>query len=104
MYCALLLGVLDETGHMLQHLDVGAAAFRSSFLGQGLNKFDEILNGFAEEYEPDKLQLNPFTLRTKSIVVEILRFETLLLDNSTNRKLFASYDASNHCKHIAACF
>ena len=27
MYCALLLGVLDETGHMSQHLDVGAAAF-----------------------------------------------------------------------------
>jgi E3 ubiquitin-protein ligase HUWE1 len=61
-----------------------------------LNKFDEILKGFVEEYELDKLQLNPFTPLTKSIIMEILRFETLLLDNSTNRKLFASYDVSNH--------
>lgn len=69
-----------------------------------LNKFDEILKGFIEEYELDKLQLNPFTPLTKSIITEILRFETLLLDNSTNRKLFASYDVSNHFQPISACF
>jgi E3 ubiquitin-protein ligase HUWE1 len=61
---------------------------------QVLNKFDDILRGFIEQYELEKLQVNPFTPLTKAIITEILRFETLLLDNSTNRKLFASYDVS----------
>jgi E3 ubiquitin-protein ligase HUWE1 len=59
---------------------------------QVLNKFDDILRGFIEQYELEKLQVNPFTPLTKAIITEILRYETLLLDNSTNRKLFASYD------------
>lgn len=69
-----------------------------------LNKFDEILKGFIEEYELDKLQLNPFTPLTKSIITEMLRFETLLLDNSTNRKLFASYDVSKHSQPVVAAY
>ena len=57
-----------------------------------LNRFDDILKGFIDEYELDKLQINPFTPQTKALVTAILHFETLLLDNATNRKLFASYD------------
>jgi hypothetical protein len=57
-----------------------------------LNRFDDILKSVIDEYELDKLQLNPFSAQTKLLVTEILGFETLLLDNSTNRKLFASYD------------
>lgn len=36
--------------------------------------------------------MNPFTPRTKRTVLAILGFEKLLLENCTNRKMFASYD------------
>ena len=51
---------------------------------------DEIIR----EYNVAKLQLNPFTENTKELLSEILRFERLLLENSTNRKTFSSYDVS----------
>lgn len=78
---------------------------------QVLNKFDDILRGFIEQYELEKLQVNPFTPLTKAIITEILRYETLLLDNSTNRKLFASYDVRfqtlgrifAHCTYFQMC-
>jgi E3 ubiquitin-protein ligase HUWE1 len=57
-----------------------------------LNKFDAILEEVIKEYEIDKLQLKVFTPFTKRTVCEILRFERLLLENSTNRKMFNSYD------------
>ena len=44
------------------------------------------------EYNVAKLQLNPFAEGTKELLSEILRFERLLLENSTNRKTFSSYD------------
>ena len=44
------------------------------------------------EYNVAKLQLNPFAEGTKDLLSEILRFERLLLENSTNRKTFSSYD------------
>jgi hypothetical protein len=44
------------------------------------------------EYNVAKLQLNPFAEDTKDLLSEILRFERLLLENSTNRKTFSSYD------------
>lgn len=85
-----------------------------------LNKFDDVLKTYIEEYDLDGgssnsnaatnnttsktsslgLQTNPFTPMTKSVVIEILRFETLLLDNSTNRKLFSSYDVSSSSLHL----
>ena len=49
---------------------------------------DEIIH----EYNVAKLQLNPFAEGTKDLLSEILRFERLLLENSTNRKTFSSYD------------
>ncbi|KAJ7462340.1 hypothetical protein B0H11DRAFT_2175426 [Mycena galericulata] len=60
-----------------------------------LNKFDAILEEIIRDYEVDKLQVNVFTPATKGTLCEILRFERLLLENSTNRKMFHSYDRLN---------
>ena len=57
-----------------------------------LNKFDAVLEEVIRDYDVDKLQINPFTPATKRTVTEILRFERMLLENSTNRKMFSSYD------------
>ncbi|KAH9935552.1 uncharacterized protein B0H18DRAFT_1082292 [Fomitopsis serialis] len=60
-----------------------------------LNKFDAVLEDVTRDYDIDKLQTNVFTPLTKKTVCEILRFERLLLENSTNRKTFNSYDRLN---------
>ncbi|KAF9241543.1 hypothetical protein BU15DRAFT_87134 [Melanogaster broomeanus] len=57
-----------------------------------LDKFDAILEEAIRDYDVDKIQLNVFTPATKKSISEILRFERLLLENSTNRKTFNSYD------------
>ena len=59
---------------------------------KALNKFDAVLEDVLCEYEIDGLQVEPFTPETKEIFCEILKFERLLLENSTNRKMFNSYD------------
>ncbi|KAK0485978.1 hypothetical protein IW261DRAFT_1662959 [Armillaria novae-zelandiae] len=60
-----------------------------------LNKFDAILEELIRDYNIDKLQILPFTPESRSLLAEILRFERLLLENSTNRKMFNSYDRLN---------
>ncbi|KAF9475538.1 hypothetical protein BDN70DRAFT_996350 [Pholiota conissans] len=60
-----------------------------------LNKFDDIMDGIIQEYNVEKLQMTPFTPESKELLSEILRFERLLLENSTNRKTFSSYDRLN---------
>ena len=69
-----------------------------------LNKFDAILEEAIRDYDIDKLQMNPFTPSTKKVICEILRFERLLLENSTNRKTFNSYDVRttmlSHPTHV----
>ncbi|KAF7321292.1 hypothetical protein MKEN_00649200 [Mycena kentingensis (nom. inval.)] len=60
-----------------------------------LNKFDAIMEEIIRDYQVDKLQVNVFTPATKATLCEILRFERLLLENSTNRKMFHSYDRLN---------
>lgn len=60
-----------------------------------LNKLDAILENIIKEYDLDKLQLRPFSDEHKQLVSEILRFERLLMENSTNRKTFNSYDVSS---------
>jgi len=57
-----------------------------------LDKFDVILEEAIRDYDIDKLQLNVFTPATKQTISAILKFERLLLENSTNRKTFNSYD------------
>ncbi|EIW82911.1 hypothetical protein CONPUDRAFT_151972 [Coniophora puteana RWD-64-598 SS2] len=60
-----------------------------------LDKFDEILEEVIRDWDLQKLQVNVFTPLTKSLICEILKFERLLLENSTNRKTFNSYDRLN---------
>ncbi|KAL6310318.1 hypothetical protein BKA93DRAFT_924556 [Sparassis latifolia] len=60
-----------------------------------LNKFDAILEEVIRDYDIDNLQVTVLTPQTKKTVCEILRFERLLLENSTNRKTFNSYDRLN---------
>ena len=59
-----------------------------------LNKFDTIMEDIINEYAVDKLQRTPFSAFHKRLLAEILRFERLLLENSTNRKTYSSYDVS----------
>lgn len=59
-----------------------------------LDRFDEIMENLISEYDAANLQLKPFTEEDKELLFQILRFERMLLDNSTNRKLFNSYDVS----------
>jgi E3 ubiquitin-protein ligase HUWE1 len=66
-----------------------------------LNKFDAILEEVIRDYDVDDLHLNVFTPATKKTICEILRFERLLLENSTNRKMFNSYDVSS--RHGVSC-
>jgi E3 ubiquitin-protein ligase HUWE1 len=65
-----------------------------------LNKFDSILEEVIRDYDVGKLQIKAFTPSAKKIVCEILRFERLLLENSTNRKMFNSYDVSNYTTRL----
>jgi E3 ubiquitin-protein ligase HUWE1 len=60
-----------------------------------LNKFDALLEKVIAEYDIASLQVNEFSPRTKSLVMEILRFERMLLEHCTNRKIYASYDVSS---------
>ena len=57
-----------------------------------LNRFDGVLEQVVAEYNLKDLQVNDFTPRTRTTVLEILRFEKLLLERCTSRKVFASYD------------
>lgn len=62
-----------------------------------LNRFDAILEQVVQDYDlasMEHLQTNAFTPRTKQLVGAILAFEKVLLENSTNRKIFASFDVS----------
>ncbi|KDN52289.1 DUF913-domain-containing protein [Tilletiaria anomala UBC 951] len=57
-----------------------------------LNRFDDIFEETCKDYELFKLQLNEFTPNRKRLLVSILRFSRLLMENCTNRKLYASYE------------
>lgn len=61
-----------------------------------LNRFDSILEEVCKSYNvtADNIQVNEFTPRTKELLLAILRFTRLLLENATNRKLYGSFDVS----------
>lgn len=61
---------------------------------QTLNRFDSILEETCRDYELHKLQINEFTPLRKRLVVSIVRFSRLLIENCTNRKLYNSYEVS----------
>lgn len=65
-----------------------------------LNRFDAILEDVIRDYDLASMlhcQTNAFTPRTKALLTAILAFEKVLLENSTNRKIFASFDVSGPC-------
>lgn len=62
-----------------------------------LNRFDAILDQIIKDYDlnsMDHAQTSPFTPRTAALLHAILAFEKVLLENATNRKVFASFDVS----------
>ncbi len=60
-----------------------------------LNRFDLILESVCRDYELAKIQVNDFTPLTKRLVLSILRFSRLLIENCTNRKLYNSFEHVN---------
>ncbi|GAA6003447.1 E3 ubiquitin-protein ligase TOM1 [Rhodotorula paludigena] len=67
-----------------------------------LNRFDEILEQTITDYDlagMEHAQTNSFTPRTKHLVLSVLAFEKLLLENSTNRKIFNGFDRLNDLLH-----
>jgi hypothetical protein len=65
------------------------------YWSKALNRFDTILETVCNDYHLPDIQLNDFTPKTKELVVEVLRFTRLLLENATNKKLYASHDVSS---------
>jgi hypothetical protein len=66
-----------------------------------LNRFDQLLEEIIMGYELGTMQhpqTNDFTPRTKELLTAILKFEKVLLENSTNRKIFASFDVSRRAR------
>lgn len=60
-----------------------------------LNRFDEILETVIRDYDLADMmhaQTNDFTPRTKELVKSVLAFQKVLLENSTNRKIFSGFD------------
>jgi E3 ubiquitin-protein ligase HUWE1 len=57
-----------------------------------LDRFDALLADIVTQYGLKTLQRQDFTPESKDLVMEILRIYRSLLENCTNRKLFASYD------------
>lgn len=59
-----------------------------------LNRFDDILARIISEYGLNEVQERDFSPHSKRLLVSILRFSRLLVENCTNRKLYNSYDVS----------
>ncbi|GAA5909447.1 hypothetical protein JCM8208_006528, partial [Rhodotorula glutinis] len=67
-----------------------------------LNRFDDILEQVIADYDLASMehgQTNTFTPRTKELLLAVLSFEKLLLENSTNRKIFNGFDRLNDLLH-----
>ncbi|KAM0790628.1 hypothetical protein ACM66B_004490 [Microbotryomycetes sp. NB124-2] len=67
-----------------------------------LNRFDAILERVIRDYDLGSMehaQTNAFTPRTKELLHSILAFEKILLEHSTNRKIYASFDRLNDLLH-----
>jgi len=64
-----------------------------------LNRFDEVLEQIIRDYDLSDMQhcqTNNFTPRTKELLLSVLGFQKLLLENSTNRKIFNGFDVRRH--------
>ncbi|KAI8051113.1 hypothetical protein BDF22DRAFT_89509 [Syncephalis plumigaleata] len=58
-----------------------------------LDRFDVILERLVKQYRLDQeIQLQSFTLDEKRLIVGILKFSRLLVENCTNRNIYNSYE------------
>ncbi|PWN38380.1 uncharacterized protein FA14DRAFT_159977, partial [Meira miltonrushii] len=57
-----------------------------------LNRFDTILEETCRDYDLSNLQINEFTPLRKRLIISVLHFSRLLIENSTSRKLYNSYE------------
>ena len=64
-----------------------------------LNRFDELLERIVAEHDMNSFQRKPFSQYTKELLLSILFFSRLLLENCMNRKLYAS---SEHLDSLLA--
>lgn len=67
-----------------------------------LDRFDAILERFTNDYDLSSMehpQTNEFTPRTRDLILSILSFTKILLENSTNRKIYNSFDRLNQLLH-----
>ncbi|KAG9291851.1 hypothetical protein G9A89_012136 [Geosiphon pyriformis] len=60
-----------------------------------LNRFDTILETTCQTYKLKKLQTQEFTPEERSILLAVLKFSRILLENCTNRNLYSSYEHLN---------
>ncbi|KAF9958077.1 hypothetical protein BGZ70_009313 [Mortierella alpina] len=64
-----------------------------------LNRFDDLLDNLCKTHDMKKAQPKPFSAQDKRLTLAILDFSRLLLENCTNRNLYASYEHLNDLLH-----
>ncbi|KAI8349558.1 hypothetical protein B0O80DRAFT_501281 [Mortierella sp. GBAus27b] len=64
-----------------------------------LNRFDDILDNVCKTHEMKKAQPKEFSDENKRLTLAILGFSRMLLENCTNRNLYASYEQLNDLLH-----
>ncbi|KAF9948884.1 hypothetical protein BGZ65_007754, partial [Modicella reniformis] len=57
-----------------------------------LNRFDDILDSLCKTHDMKKAQPKELSDENKRLVLAILAFSRMLLENCTNRNLYASYE------------
>lgn len=57
-----------------------------------LDRFDEILENLIATYELERLQVGTFSQSDQELLVGVLRFSRLLVENCTNRNIYNSYE------------
>ncbi|KAG0309262.1 hypothetical protein BGZ98_004111 [Dissophora globulifera] len=64
-----------------------------------LNRFDDILDRLCKSHELKKAQPKEFSDENRRLVLAILGFSRILLENCTNRNIYASYEQLNDLLH-----
>ncbi|KAF8948924.1 hypothetical protein BGZ47_001133 [Haplosporangium gracile] len=64
-----------------------------------LNRFDDILDTLCKTHDMKKPHPKPFSGSDRRLTLAILNFSRLLLENCTNRNLYASYEHLNDLLH-----
>ncbi|KAF9186277.1 hypothetical protein BGZ51_006019 [Haplosporangium sp. Z 767] len=64
-----------------------------------LNRFDDILDNLCKTHDMKKAQPKEFSAENRRLVLSILGLSRMLLENCTNRNLYASYEHLNDLLH-----